>query len=112
MRFRQEGNGHGKVIIQVTDKGPGYVIICPEKIDVIAEGTPVFISRTVESWLADRPGARVRCALPIVQDGQTIAVHLWFDEVARRRLSLPRTRHDNALACGAAGPARRTRAVR
>lgn len=79
LRFRQDGNGHTKVNIVVYDRGPGYVIIAPEKIDVIAEGTAIYVSLTVEKWQTENPVNRVRSALPIVKDGQTIAVHVWFD---------------------------------
>jgi hypothetical protein len=82
---RSEGNGHGKVNILVEKKSEGYVIIAPDKIDNLDEGTPIFVSRTVESWLKDHPEAKIRCALPIVRQGDTLAVHLWFDENQERK---------------------------
>jgi hypothetical protein len=79
-----EGNGHGKTVISAIEKGPGYVIITVDTLDSVSERSPILISRTIENWLKDNPGVRVRCAAPIVQDGQTIAVHLWFDGVTSR----------------------------
>lgn len=76
---RSEGNGHGKVNIVVNRKSEGYIIIAPDRIDNLDEQTPLFLSRTVETWLKENP-VRVRCALPIVMQGDTIAVHLWFDK--------------------------------
>jgi hypothetical protein len=79
MQFRHEGNGHDKVRIHTTQIAHGYVIIHADDIKTIVDGTPVFVSLTLEKWLKDNPTVRVRATLPIVKDGQTIAVHVWFD---------------------------------
>jgi hypothetical protein len=80
MRFRHEGNGGDKVQIHTSIKAEGYALIFPDKIEPLAAGVPVFLSRTLEAWVRDNPQKKIRCALPIIKDGQTIAIHLWFDE--------------------------------
>jgi hypothetical protein len=80
MSDRIEGNGGSKVEIVVHGKWPGYVIITPDRIDKLAEHTPVYLSQALESWQKQNPRCRVRCALPIVENGQTIAIHVWYDQ--------------------------------
>jgi hypothetical protein len=78
-RRLSEGNGGGDVNVVVHDRGPGYIVIAPERIDPIPEQLPVYLSRSVEAWQRDHPAARVRAALPIVLDGMTLSVHIWYD---------------------------------
>jgi hypothetical protein len=79
MGFRHEGNGHGKVRIHTTKVSHGYTIIHTD-VKTIAEGTPVILSQSVEKFLKENPTFRVRATFPVVKDGQTVAVHLWYDE--------------------------------
>jgi hypothetical protein len=80
MNRRQDGNGSSKVNIVIQNRAEGYVVIAPNNIDKLPEQTPIFISRSMDSWLEQNPTYRVRCAVPIVSDGMTIAIHVWFDE--------------------------------
>jgi hypothetical protein len=81
MAKRLEGNGHSRVNIVIHEKGEGYIIIAPDRVDKLAEHTPIFISRTLETWQKANPACRVRCAVPIVNEAQTVALHVWFDRV-------------------------------
>ena len=38
-----------------------------------------LISKSITTWLEQHPEISVRSTLPIVKDGQTIAVHVWYD---------------------------------
>jgi hypothetical protein len=80
MGRRLGGNGDSKVNIVVQKQGEGYVIITPDRIDKLPEQTPIFISRSLEAWQKENPTYRVRCVAPIVSEGQTLALHIWFDE--------------------------------
>jgi hypothetical protein len=60
-------------------KRPGYVIITPDRIDKLPTQTPIHISQTLEKWQNENPDARTRAVCPIVDGGQTLAVHIWFD---------------------------------
>jgi hypothetical protein len=81
MGKRLEGNGHGRVNIVIHERGEGYIILAPDRIDKLAEQTPIFLSRSLEAWQKENPACRVRCAAPIVNEGQTVAIHVWFDRV-------------------------------
>jgi hypothetical protein len=76
-----EGNGHSRVNIVTYAKAPGYIIVSPDRIDNLPEQTPIFVSQTLEAWQRQNPSCRVRCTCPIVHEGQTIAVHVWYDVV-------------------------------
>jgi hypothetical protein len=55
------------------------VVIAIQHLDAIPDQVAIFVSRTVEEWQRGNPDTRVTTALPIVDDGKTIAVHLWYD---------------------------------
>jgi hypothetical protein len=80
MAKRLDGNGHQREVIVTHSNGDGYILITAERLDKLTDQTPVFISRTLESWQKENPACRVRCAAPIVNGGQTIAMHIWFDK--------------------------------
>jgi hypothetical protein len=40
---------------------------------------PLYLSKSVAAWQKQTPSLKVRAPLPIVRDGNTIAVHVWFD---------------------------------
>ena len=43
------------------------------------ERLPGLLDRTLTAWLQERPMLRVRSALGVVEDGFTVALHIWFD---------------------------------
>jgi hypothetical protein len=76
-----EGNGDSRVNVVTYDRGPGYIIITPERIDNLPDQAPIFVSQTLEAWQKQNPSYRVRAVCPIVNGGKTIALHVWFDVV-------------------------------
>ncbi len=43
------------------------------------ERLPGLLDRSLSFWLQHRPTARIRAALPIVEDGFTTALHVWWE---------------------------------
>lgn len=43
------------------------------------ERLPILLSKTLFHWMSKNPQFRVRNTLPIVEDGYTVAIHVWFD---------------------------------
>lgn len=75
------GNGKHTFTIDVAPVGPGYVIVAPRAGQgEPPDATPFLLSCSLRDWLAERPSFRVRASVPIVQHGQTVAIHLWYDE--------------------------------
>jgi hypothetical protein len=76
--FRQEGNGEGKTLIDFVGRA-NYVLICPHDAATLPPNIAAIINQALLDWLKQHPAVRVRAALPITQDGQTTALHLWYD---------------------------------
>jgi hypothetical protein len=75
------GNGDGGIDIGVVESGRGHVLfragIGPS---THVERVPGLLGETLVQWLGAHPNVRVRTALPIVQGGSTVAIHLWYEE--------------------------------
>ncbi len=79
------GNGDprpkpGEVKIQATVIGPGWVVF---EVVVSSPGNfpaGYWIHRSMIEWLRERPQVKVRASVPIMASGETVAIHLWFDE--------------------------------
>jgi hypothetical protein len=74
----QPGNGSSKVIVHQTDMG-GWVRIYTDRPSEGADDLPVFLSHALTGWFRERPQLRMRCAVPIQRNGQTVELHAWFD---------------------------------
>ena len=78
MHFRHEGNGENKTRIDFVD-GLNYVLICPHDPGMLPVNIAIIINNAFMDWQKKHPGIRIRTVLPITQDGQTIALHVWYD---------------------------------
>jgi hypothetical protein len=78
MSFRHGGNGESKTLIDFHE-GAGYVLICPRDTANHPADIAVIINRAFNDWMAKHPGIRIRSALPITREGNTVALHVWFD---------------------------------
>jgi hypothetical protein len=80
MSFRQEGNGETKTRINFHE-GRNHVLICPADAHNLPPDIALILNNALIDWLKLHPGIRVRSVLTITQDGQTTAIHLWYDLV-------------------------------
>ncbi|HJZ89265.1 MAG TPA: hypothetical protein VKE40_00235 [Gemmataceae bacterium] len=78
MAFRHQGNGEDRTQIDFVAR-PNYVLICPLDATNLPPNIAAIVNRALTDWLKRTPGIRVRAVLPITQDGQTTAVHVWYD---------------------------------
>jgi hypothetical protein len=74
------GNGDGKIEIGIVPLAEGWIMFRAG----ITSGTdlsriPTLLNETLIGWLKDRPNVQIRTTLPIVQDGCTVAVHVWYN---------------------------------
>jgi hypothetical protein len=88
IRFLQAGNPHARdskmsdddqVIIERVEMGTGWVCFRPGAKTPNADRLPGYLNRTLCIWLKQNPGLSVRAAIPIMENGNTIAIHIWFD---------------------------------
>ena len=69
-----------RVVITRTDKDTGWVLFTPGPDQPPPpEATPMFLHKTVSRWVEQNPIIAVRELLPLVQNGNTVSIHAWFD---------------------------------
>ena len=76
-----DGNGkaaQAHVTVQFDRPRPGWVVLHIKEATVGLD-LSLHLHRALTEWLTSNPGVRVRAALPIVTNGQTLAVHIWHD---------------------------------
>jgi hypothetical protein len=78
MKF-SEGNGHGKGLVQRTPVREGYVIYHAGSPAPPPEEVPNALDYLLTKDLSENPTIRVLGALPIVREGNTIRIHLWYE---------------------------------
>jgi len=78
MALWREGNGNSKTTIDFVER-PNYVLICPHDLTALPANIAVIINNAFLDWMQKHAGIRIREILPLIQDGQTIALHVWYD---------------------------------
>ncbi len=74
------GNGSSKGFTNAMKLGPGWVLFLASQTDPPPpDELPYALSQGLEQWLKAKPGVRVRTTLPILKDGNTIGIHVWYD---------------------------------
>ena len=61
------------------DMGTGWACFLASGTPPKPEELPLYLSKAVAAWMKQTPSLTVRATLPIVANGNTIAVHVWFD---------------------------------
>ncbi len=73
------GNGDGKIEIGIVELGENWVMfragITPS---TDLQEVPRAINEIMTNWLKERTNLHVRETLPITEEGNTVAVHIWF----------------------------------
>lgn len=77
------GNGHKAIAIKTANPAPGYLVIRPGTNHRHAEGVPVFLGHALYKWQMEHLHCRVRNAIGTVEDGQTVMLQIWYDEVEK-----------------------------
>ncbi len=62
------------------DIRPGWVIFKAGKSAPPPDLLPLMLSQTIGTWLRQTPHLVVKSTLPIVAQGATVEIHVWFDE--------------------------------
>lgn len=88
MKQRQHGNGSGKYEIVQQDMG-GWVCLYPSRANDLPEVHPRNLSHCLTEWFRQRPQLRLRFAVPVCKDGNTVELHAWYDMVAFPDLTQP-----------------------
>lgn len=58
----------------------GYVVFtCGSERPPPHEAMPLLLHKCVQKWVNQNPIIKIRTVLPIVEGGNTVAIHVWFD---------------------------------
>jgi hypothetical protein len=70
---------HEQVTIDRIEMGNGWVCFQPGEKPPSPDQLPGLLNDCFYTWLQRNPEFNVRALLPIVEDGQTVLLHVWFD---------------------------------
>lgn len=74
-----DGNGTPHYRINATEVATGHVVFEAGDPKPPPDQLPYFLNHAVCDWQKENSQAVIRSALGIVEGGNTIAIHLWFD---------------------------------
>ena len=70
----------GKVTIDRIELGTGWVCFQPgSDRPPPFEQLPALLNETFYTWLQRNPEFKVQSVLPIVENGNTVLIHVWFE---------------------------------
>ncbi len=78
MSQRASGNGSGKVNVHTQDMG-GWVRVFTDEPALAPADLPVLLSLTLTEWFRKRPQLRPYQIVPIMQGGDTVELHAWYE---------------------------------
>lgn len=62
--------------------GDGWCIFTADPSDPPSPDLlPIALGQALSRWLRTSPEVRVRAVLPIVEDGNTTVLHVWYDRI-------------------------------
>ena len=69
-----------QIVVDRVDVSTGWMCFLPKPgTDPRPDRLPFALSRAVEDTFRQNPGLAVRATPPLVSQGNTVAVHVWFD---------------------------------
>jgi hypothetical protein len=64
---------------RVIELEPGWLLVCFKGDKPPTDKRAFWLQRTLRDWLGDHPGRQVRRIVPIQDQGELLAVHVWVD---------------------------------
>jgi hypothetical protein len=71
-------DGQSRITIRVKEVTPGQLVFGVIKGRKSGKNVSIALGSAVLDWTRDHPKAEVVSTLPIVTNGVTVAVHLWY----------------------------------
>jgi hypothetical protein len=81
MKDARGGNGSSKIEIEAIDRG-GWIIFRPSGAVHVVTDVPHALVWSMQQWFESRPHLRLRSALAISKDGNTVEIHGFYEQVA------------------------------
>jgi hypothetical protein len=73
-----DGNGFSKIAVHQQDMG-GWLRVFTDPPPPEHPDLPVWLAHALTEWFRQRPHIRPRCIIPVVQGGNTVELHAWYD---------------------------------
>ena len=70
---------NSEITIDRMEMGTGWVCFQAGDNPPPLEELPAYLNQTFYSWLQRNPKFNVKTVLPIVESGNTVAIHVWFE---------------------------------
>ena len=74
------GSGERQILIHCDELAKGWVYVHAETPPADPSKLPYMLNDAFSRWLKQNPNTTVRAVLPIVADGNTVAIHVLFDK--------------------------------
>ena len=68
-----------QITIDRIEMGPGWVCFQAGEKPPALEQLPGYLNHACYAWLQRNSEFAVRATLPIVEQGYTVAIHVWFE---------------------------------
>lgn len=68
-----------EISIDRIELGPGWACFRAGQKNPAPELLPTYLNHVFFSWLQRNQEFTVRATLPIVENGNTVAIHVWYD---------------------------------
>lgn len=80
MKYRQGGNGHSKSQAHRSPLRPGWVMYHAGDPPPPDHALPQVLSDMLQKDLLENPSVVIEHILPITKEGNTVAIHLWYND--------------------------------
>lgn len=77
------GNEPQRITVNAVVMGEGWMFFQPGEPTTTPHSPsdiPFHLHQAICAWLHDHPGNHVRTTLPLVSSGNTVGIHVWYDE--------------------------------
>jgi hypothetical protein len=75
----QTTDNENQITIDRIEMGTGWVCFQGGETPPSPDQLPFFLNDALAAWLRNNPEFKVRTTLPIVVEGNTVAINVWFD---------------------------------
>ncbi len=75
----QQLENQNEITIDRLEMGTGWVCFQGGENPPPANQLPYFLNDALSNWLSRNPEFKVRTVLPVVVEGNTVAINVWFE---------------------------------
>jgi hypothetical protein len=78
---QNQGNGSGKFNVVIDDQGGWIRVFVPDLGSPPHDADlPLYLAHAMTAWFRTNPHLRLRFAMPVTRDGETVELLAWYDQ--------------------------------